>query len=92
MVNYKISVQRGLNEISELLITNGYEVYQMGIDDKDVDIAIINVSDYEYEGIGSIAECRQYGEDKRLLVINSSNYSPEEVLRIITNKTCTCVH
>jgi len=93
MNNLKISVQRGLKEITDFLINSGYEVHQMGINDRDVDITIIDVSDYEYEGINSIAECRHYGEDKKLLVINSSNYSPEDILRIINSKaSCCCVH
>lgn len=90
MDNLKVSVQRGLNDITDLLIQNGYDVCQMGACSSDVDITIINVSDFEYEGISGTA-CRINGEDKRTLLINSAIYSPHEILDIIKNKTCNCI-
>lgn len=91
MNNYKISVQRGLNEISDLLISKGYDVCQSGTCGEKADIAIVEVSDYEYEGLNTM-DCRQLGEDNKILVINSANHTPQQVLEIIENKVFTCNH
>lgn len=91
MKNYKISVQRGLNEISDLLISKGYDVCQSGKCGSKANIAIVEVSDYEYEGLNTM-DCRQLGADDKILVINSANQTPAQVLEIIENKIFTCYH
>ncbi len=82
-----ISVQSGLNELADLLKKEGYNVCDMGYCNIDTDITIVNVSDYRYEGLNS-NDCRICKGDKKSLVINSANYSNEEVLQLIKNNTC----
>lgn len=92
MKNLKISIQSGLKEFSDYLKSQGYDVCEMGKNDNDASIAIINVPDFEYEGLSSNTECRNYGDNEKLLVINAYNRSVEDIHRIISNKTSVCIN
>lgn len=87
MKNYTISIQRGLSDVSDLLKKEGYNVCYMGQCGTDADIAVIDVPDYEYEGIGP-AECRIIGSERKMFVINSANYSPNEIVDLIKRNKC----
>lgn len=87
MNNYTISIQRGLSDLSELLKKEGYNVCYMGQCGTDVDITVIDVPDYEYEGIPA-SECRLNGSERKMLVINSANFSTKEIVDIIKHNKC----
>jgi hypothetical protein len=70
MKNKKIAVQRGLNEIMEILKKEGYDVVLYEDNKDDVDVIILSGIDSEYEET-EYAQCRVYG-DKKMLLIDAS--------------------
>lgn len=88
MKKYKISIQKGLTEIEDLLKREGHEVVYMGENDLNADITVMNGVDTVYEEIEN-AQCMYNGnEEHQMLVINATNLSPEKVLDMIRNNHC----
>ncbi len=88
MKKYKISIQKGLDEIERLLRDAGHEVLYMGEGDIGADVTIMNGVDTVYEEIEN-SQCMYNGnEDHQMLVINATNYSPQEVLELVNNNKC----
>lgn len=88
MKKYKISIQKGLDQIESLLKADGHEVLHMGEGDIGSDITIMSGVDTVYEEIEN-KQCMYNGkEDHEMLVINASNLSPEEVLEMVKNNNC----
>lgn len=88
MKKYKIAIQQGLNEISDLLTSNGYDVVPFETSKDRVDVTIISGVDSEYEEIEP-AQCRISGSDEKMLVINATRLSPEKVLEYVENIKCS---
>ncbi len=86
MKNYKIAVQRGLGKIFEMLEGEGYDVVIYENNKEDVDVTILSGINSEYEEIEP-AQCRIYG-DKKMLIIDASNLSPDTVLNYVKNIKC----
>ncbi len=87
MKNYKIAVQQGLNEISDLLSSKGYDVVPFETFKDKVAVTIISGVDSAYEEIEP-AQCRNCGGDEEMLVINATRLSPEKVLEYVENIKC----
>ncbi len=84
-----IAVQNGLNEISDFLKTNGYDIVSYEETGLKADAVIISGVDSAYEEIET-AQCRLRGtpEEHSVLLINSSGLSPDQVLTYIKNYHC----
>lgn len=88
MKKYKISIQKGLDEIENLLRKEGHELVYMGEGDIGSDITIMNGVDTVYEEIEN-KQCMFNGsKEHEMLVINASNLTPEEVLDMVSNNHC----
>lgn len=88
MKKYKISIQKGLNEIEELLKSNGHDVRYMGEGDIGSDISIMNGVDTVYEEIED-KQCMYNGNSEHeMLVINASKLTPAQVLDMVNNNKC----
>lgn len=87
MMNYKIAVQKGLDEIMDVLKKEGYNVVVYEDNKEDVDITIISGIDSEYEEIEP-AQCRAYGNDKKMLIIDATRLTPETILKYVKNIKC----
>ena len=88
MKKYRIAVQRGLNEIAELLKDKGHDIVEFETSKSDVDVTIISGVDSAYEEIET-AQCRFCGPDEKMLVINATTLSPEKVLEYVENIKCS---
>ena len=88
MKNPIISIQRGLNEYKEALEAEGYEVHDSGSEDAKANVALISGIDQAYEGIES-HECHPTTV-ACMMVLDVSNMSIEEVLKILKTKDCNC--
>ncbi len=88
MKKYRIAVQQGLNEITQLLKDKGHDVVQFETSKANVDITIISGVDSAYEEIET-AQCRVCGPDEKMLVINATTLSPEKVLEYVENIKCS---
>jgi len=88
MKKYKIAVQQGLKEIVDLLKSKGYDVVPFEASGNNVDITIISGVDSEYEEIET-AQCRAWGQEGDMLVINATALSPEKVLEYVENIKCS---
>lgn len=86
MKKHIIEVQRGLNEVLELLKSNEYECFVSGTCDKEADIMIVDVPNAEYEGI-STSSCMKAGV-KEKVVINIAGIDLNEVLKTIESNYC----
>lgn len=78
MKNIKIAIQKGLNEVKETLINEGFQVFDYETAGLDADVTIITGIDEAYEEIEPV----QYHKngDKNMLIIDATNASPETVL------------
>ena len=88
MKKYKIAVQQGLMDISQLLKDRGHDVVPFETSKDHVDITIISGVHSAYEEIET-AQCRNFGPDNKMLVINATNLSPEKVLEYVENIKCS---
>lgn len=88
MKSKKISIQKGLNDIEQLLVNSGYEVVSIGQNDDDAAVTIFTGVDNAYEEIEP-AQCRFSGDSEHeMLVINASGMTPDQVLNLIKNNHC----
>jgi cephalosporin hydroxylase len=79
MNTVKIAIQRGLEEVKKVLITEGFDVRDYESAGLDADVTIITGVDEAYEEIQP-AEYHSNGK-KNMLVIDATNSTPEEILK-----------
>jgi len=87
MRKYTIVIQSGLDVIKNLLRKEGHNVFNIGECKVEEDILIISGVDGEYVGIQP-AECRIFREEKKLFVINASEFIPQEIVELVKYNTC----
>ncbi|WP_240842918.1 YkuS family protein [Acidaminobacter sp. JC074] len=79
MKNYKIAVQRGLDEVEAALKQEGFDVYKYGTAGLDADVTIVTGIDEAYEEIQP-AQYHANGK-KKMLVIDGTNSTTEEIMQ-----------
>lgn len=73
----KIAIQKGLDDVKELLISEGYEVTNYGHNDSDANVTIITGVDEAYE---EIQPAQYHG---KMLVIDATNTTTEDIMKRI---------
>jgi len=71
----KIAIQRGLEEVKDILIKEGFQVTPYGKDDFDADVTIITGVEEAYE---EIQPAQYHG---KMLVIDATNTSTEDIIK-----------
>lgn len=79
MNKVKIAIQKGLEEVKNMLLTEGFNVVDYETSGLDADVTIITGVDEAYEEIQP-AEYHSNGK-KNMLVIDATNSSPGEILK-----------
>ncbi len=79
MKDYKIAVQRGLEEVEAALKQEGFDVHKYGTAGLDADVTIITGIDEAYEEIQP-AQYHANGK-KKMLVIDGTNSTTDEIMK-----------
>ncbi|MBN2794044.1 MAG: YkuS family protein [Clostridia bacterium] len=79
MKNIKIAIQKGLDEVKQVLINEGFDVHDYDSPGLDADVTIVTGIDEAYEEIEPV-QFHKNG-DRNMLVIDATNVTPETVLK-----------
>lgn len=85
MKKLKISIQDGLQEVTDKLKDAGHEVFHFGEGGLHADVTIITGVDSEYEEINN-SQIMKNGPDECMLVINATGMNPDQVLAEVNRK------
>ena len=89
MNKYRISLQKGLSQLRESLVNEGYEVCYEGECKAEPHVTIISGIDSAYEGIENMQCMVNSSGETGMLLIDATNLTHQKVLDLIKNNHCS---
>jgi hypothetical protein len=83
-----VSLQKGLSQLRESLVSEGYEVCYEGECKVEPDVTIVSGIDSAYEGIENTQCMINSSGDTGLLLIDATNMTHNRVIDLIKNNYC----
>ncbi|PLX32701.1 MAG: hypothetical protein C0604_04835 [Clostridiales bacterium] len=88
MNKFRVSLQKGLNQLRESLVNEGYEVCYEGECAAEPDVVIVSGIDSAYEGIENTQCMINSSGETGMLLIDATNLTHQKVMDLIKNNHC----
>jgi len=88
MGKFRVSLQKGLSQLRESLVNEGYEVCYEGECMAEPDVTIVSGIDSAYEGIENMQCMVNSSGETGMLLIDATNLTHQRVLDMIKNNNC----
>lgn len=88
MNKFRVSLQKGLNQLRESLVNEGYEVCYEGECKIEPDVTIVSGIDSAYEGIENTQCMVNSSGETGMLLIDATHLTHQRVLDMIKNNNC----